>query len=309
MEEVNIDDLNKSNDYDYNAISLKSLIEILFQNKFLIIFTTTLVSIFSILYSLSIPNVYKSEVLVDVRSSSQANNILSQYSGVASLAGIKIPSGSEDKTSLAIEMIKSRDFFNHISRKHNLLPLIMAPSFYDLESKELIYDKEFYDNKNNKWLKNIPSFQEAHLKFLKTIKIEKSKDSSFLNISYSHISPFVSKKIIDIIILEINLISKERDLLEINNSLDYLSDQLLQNETLEIRNSINNLIEAELKKKMVNRINEDYLLMIIDSSYVPNKKFSPHRSAIVIFYTFFGILLSFFIVILKFNFVDKKRLD
>ena len=308
MQESNINnDQEKYNDYDFNAINIKFLFDLAFRHKFLIIFITSLVSIFSIFYSLSIPNKYKSEVLVEVRNDNQSTNILSQYSGVASMAGIRIPSASIDKTSLAIESIKSRDFFNYVFKKHNLLPFIMAPAIYELDTNRLIYDEDYFNFDKNKWVKEPPSYQEAHLKFLQNIKIEKSKNSGFLNISYSHISPYAAKNILDIIILEINQTIKEKDLIEINKSLNYLTLQVDKNEIYELRNAINNLIEAELKKKMVNRINDDYLLKIIDSSYVPYRKFAPNRSVIVVVYTFFGLFLSIIMVILKYNFFDKKK--
>ena len=81
---------NNTND----EIDLKELFFILWSSKYKIIIICFLFSVSAIFYSLSLPNIYKSEAVLSSASSSGSNlsSLASQYSGVADLAGISLPS-------------------------------------------------------------------------------------------------------------------------------------------------------------------------------------------------------------------------
>ena len=71
-------------------IDLKELFEVGWKNLNLIFYITITLILISIIVSLFLKNYYRSEsILMSVESTNQ--NIASQYSGLASLAGISIP--------------------------------------------------------------------------------------------------------------------------------------------------------------------------------------------------------------------------
>ena len=71
------------------------------------------------------------------------------------------------------------------------------------------------------------------------------------------------------IVREINLYAKEKDLIEIEKSLNFLYEQYQIYTESSVRASINNLIESNLEKQMYANTKEEYLLTIIDAPYVP----------------------------------------
>ena len=210
----------------------------------------------------SLPNKYTSSstlIISDTSSSTDGlGGMASQYGGLASLAGVRLPtSSSKDKLVLAEETIKSRDFMKILLGYENTLKNILAAADYDFSSNTIIYDDEIYDNKNDKWVyipavgqKIPPSYLEAHKEFVeKIVKVELDDETNFLKIEVEHVSPNYAFNLLNLIINELNETSREKDLAESNRALEYLENQLSITQQKDIRNSINKLIEAQLKHK------------------------------------------------------------
>ena len=110
-----IDSNKHANDFD-DEIDLLELFFVLVQGKWIITSVTAFLVIIGIIYSLLLPNVYQSEALlapVD-ESSSLVGGALSQYSGLAGLAGINLPTGDTSSNhKKAIELISSLNFFEN----------------------------------------------------------------------------------------------------------------------------------------------------------------------------------------------------
>ena len=85
---------DQSNKNYGDEIDLLELFHVLWGKKFYIVAITSIFALSSILYALSLPNIYKSEaIMMPVEANSEMGGMLGQYSGMASLAGISIPSG------------------------------------------------------------------------------------------------------------------------------------------------------------------------------------------------------------------------
>ena len=92
------------------------------------------------------------------------------------------------------------------------------------------------------------------------------------------------------------MISKEKDLQESQDALNYLYEKLSESQQKEVRSSINALIESQLKTQMLGNIRDDYLVSIIDPPFYPENKSSPKRSQIVVLATILGLMASILFV-------------
>ena len=147
---MNITNSNKAQESTFNddEIDLKELFNVLWKAKILIILITSFFALSSVLYALSLTNFYKSEAILSVAEQSIDRNPLSGMGGLASMAGISLPSSGEDKSEIAIKTIQSRAFLKHLITFENVLPSIMAAKSYDRKSKKILFDQEIY-NENN----------------------------------------------------------------------------------------------------------------------------------------------------------------
>ena len=106
---------NKNNlpDYEYidDEIDLMELFGDLWLQKRLIIVSTLIASFIAVIYSLSLPNIYVSKaVLSPTQQSGDLGSSLRGVSGLASLAGISLPSASSSNEIEAIETLSSFKF-------------------------------------------------------------------------------------------------------------------------------------------------------------------------------------------------------
>ena len=255
--------------YD-DEIDLRELFNVIWEGKKLIILITSVVAICSIVYSLKLPNYYSSESVLIARDSQDAG-ALSQYSGLASLAGVSIPSSGDTSVFEVIEIIKSREFVKHLMTFENVLPSIMAAKSYDAASQELYFDPEIYDAKTKTWTREPsknkgtkPSYLEAHKAYLKDmLSISQDKKTGLVSINIEHISPIFAKDFLALLIKEANTLNQEVDIDSSTKALNYLKKELSQTSLVEIKKSINQLIEAQLETQMMANIHDEYSLISI----------------------------------------------
>ena len=303
--------------YPDEFIDLGKLYSALLDYKLFIISLTLSATILTIIYAITLPNIYKSEALLEVANSNSGSSLsssLSQYSGIASMAGISLPGGeSGDKGNLAIEIIKSRDFLEHLVSFDGMLESLMASKSYDFESKKIIYDKNLYDHKKSKWVRPItkkknsmPSALEAHKLYIdKSLNISRDKTSGFISLSINHVSPEFAYRFLNMIILEANEIARTDALNNSTKAIDYLNKAAANTQVQEIRKSINTLVESQLETQMLASINDEFLLKIIDAPYIPEEKSDPQRILIIVLGFLGSFLASISIAVIRFYALNK----
>ena len=298
--------MDKDDHYIHDEIDLKELFNVLWTARKLIIQITGIFAIASVLGSLSLTNYYKSESLLLARSTTETKG-LSQFSGLAAMAGVSLPSSGEDKAAQTIALIQSRKFVSHLLRFDSILPSLIAPKSYNNSSGELFFDKKLYDSEAKKWnIKPIPSYIEAHEKYMEMMSISQDKKTGFISINIEHISPVFAKDLLDLIIRECNELLRKKDMEESKEGLEYLTSELAKTPFIEIKESINSLIEAQLETQMLTQINEDYILIEIEPPFVPEKKSKPSRALICVLGTILGGMLSMCIVLTRYYLAKEK---
>ena len=282
---------------------------ILWKNKILIILVTSLISIFSVYFSLSLPNYYSSSALLVQKDSGSSNSAsLGQYSSIASIAGINLDSGQENKIDFAIATLKSRYFIELIANSiDDFAPILIASKRYDDINKLIIFDEDIYNSKTKEWVREVeppfspePSLLELHRVFnSEVMSVNVDKQTGFITISIELISSYHAKNFLDQVINNLNEISRKNALLEADRYLGFLESELSKVSTLSIKDSLSKLVDIELNKKMMAEVNKDYLLKVIDPPFVPEKKSRPSRSIICIIGFIFGLILSISIVFIR----------
>ena len=253
-----------------------------------------------------IPNKYTSNALYEIRQSDQSQPDLSGLGGYASLAGLDLPSGGSSKNAEhVVEILKSKVILKNIMEIEGYRANLVAAKKYDFSSKKLLYKKNLYDPEKNIWTRkqknnigSIPSYIEIHEhKAYERLKISRDKATDFIEISFEHPSPYFAKIFIDTIIEITNSKIKKDDLSDATKSLTYLKKELKKTEFDEIKMSISKLIEENIKTIMLANIYDDYSLIPIEPSFIPEKKSSPSRILILMMSFLIGIVISIMTVI------------
>ena len=277
-----------------NEIDLFEIFAYLWLKKIIIAIFTISITVISVASSYFLPNFYKSSALLEVASgSSQMSSVSSSMSGLASMAGISLPgSASGDSTSFIVETLQSRDFIKNLITYDEVLPSLMAAKSFDTASKKINFDSNLYDAKKDVWIREVgypysktPSILEVHKEFNeKVLGVSVDKKTGYITISIEHISPVFAQSLIFIIIDELNKVSRNKDLKESEEAINFLKNEASKSSLSPLNNSISRLI---------------------DKPYLPEKKSWPRRTSILIisfFVSFLSILFYFTI-----NFLINKK--
>lgn len=299
-------ELKNKNLFENDEINLYELLKTFWDSKWLILSITTASCIFIVLYSLSIPNIYRSSALV-MPAQSQGSNVsgaLSGLGGLASMAGLSIPSGNSNNKEEAIAVLTSHQFLEDFIINNDILLPLMASKGWDAKKNELILNPKIYDIKNKKWIgkssskTNAPTIQEAVRSFRQIYIVSENKKNGFVTISIDFYSPYVSKEWIDLIIENINETMRVQAVSMATSSLNYLNDQINKTNISEIKIVLSELAKSETQKIMLSKSSPEYVFKTIDKAFAPEIKISPRRSIICIIGALVGFSLSLLISIL-----------
>jgi uncharacterized protein involved in exopolysaccharide biosynthesis len=298
-----------------DEIDLRELWNVIWQGKWIIFTCTALFAIVAVIVALYLPNIYKSSATLIPTTSDEQNGagaLASRFGGLASMAGISLGGSGVDKTKIAIETLKSREFLSEFIKRHELKTQLLAVKTWNAENNTLIYNDDVY-NANTKvwtwktqsqWKKDpLPTDQEAVEKLLKNITVNLNEKSSLVTISAMHFSPFIAQQWVQWLIDDINQYMRQQDISDAKKSIEYLSNKLEETSVAEMQKIFYELIEQQTKTKMLAEIRDQYVLKIIDPPTVPEKKDNPKRAIICLVATLlggmFGVTLVFVVRFIK----------
>ncbi len=304
------------NDLD-DQIDLRELFFVLGQGKWIITYVTAFLVIIGVIYSLLLPNIYQSKALlapVD-ESSSLIGGALSQYSGLAGLAGINLPTGETGSNSKkAIELIRSLNFFEKYLMPKIFLPDLMAFESWDEEKNKIIYDDSIFLKDSNTWIRDfsypqklIPSAQESFEVFKSGhLNILEDNKNGYVALSIKHQSPIIAKQWVEIIVEEVNSFYRQKDKEHSEKAVIYLNEQIAVTSLSEIRQVTASLLEKEIQKLTLIEANLDYVFEYVYPPSVMEKKTEPNRFLIVILFLILGALFGIIIVLVRHYFSNEK---
>lgn len=305
-----------------DEIDLRELFKTLWKGKWIIIATTCVFALGSVLYALSLPNIYKADALLAPAESSNGGGLskmAGQLGGLAALAGVNLAGGESSQADLAVQVMKSRQFAEEFITKHDLLVPLMAAKGWDLASNKLVLNEDLYNLNTNKWIRepkglrgSTPTKQEAFDFFNKEVLgINQDKDTGLYRVSISHYSPYIAQQWVNWLIEDINKVMRERTIAETSQNLAYLNTQLQRTAVTDMQSTFYKLIEEQTKSLMLAEVQEEFIFKVIDPAVVPELKDGPKRALICVLGTLLGGMLGAAIVLVRFAFrrKDTEELD
>ena len=274
-------------------ITIKELVqEIKLKKAFIAIFTLIFFLISSGI-AFYLPNKYESEVLVaPANPEGSQDSISSGFSGLAGLAGISLDSPGQSKVQEALEVIKSRKFINDFINKYQLKAAIMASEGWNKDLKQIEFDSSIYDDENDLWkkepsdIKTIKTFQDDLLSY------SEDKKTGFIKISITTISPELSREWVELLLLELNSYFREQTIYEASMMLSFLEIQVEKAKFIEIRKSIFNLMEEQIKIVTLAEGRPEYMFRTLDPAIIPEIKASPLRTLIILLSSLSGLIIA-----------------
>lgn len=274
--------------------------EQMWQRKWMVLVIWFASAIGSVLYALSLSNVYKSEAVMVAAIDTGSLGLGGQIGNLAAMAGISIGKDKPgDKSELAVQLLKSRDFVTDFLVRHQLAVDLMAVKSWDPLTDKIEYDPQVYDIKNKIWTRKVeppftpePSPQTLYKQFDEMFTADKDKLTGIIKVSLQHPSPKIAQQWLTQIIVDVNEEIRRRDIEEANRSLQYLQKKVEETNIAELKTLFYTLIEDQTKTLLLANVKQEYALRMIDPPFVPEEKAAPRRAVIVVFLTFAGFLFS-----------------
>ena len=274
---------------DGGEISISFILRAVMFSKWLITSAFIIVLIICVVVVMQLPNVYKANVLLMPNTDSNGLSIPGQLGNLAALAGVDVGSGGNEKTVLALEILKSRKFLIEFINEENIKPQIIAAANWKQANRELIYDSDQFDIATNTWVREvslpkkiIPSDLESVEEFSELFIVFEDKTNGMVKLSIQHYSPDLAKEWLEKIVYRINESMRSLDSKESETAISFLYNELEKSSNTEIRSMLFSLIEEQTKTLMLTKVKRDYAFSIVDPAIVPEVKFKPQRVIILI---------------------------
>ena len=301
-----------------DEIDLRELFKALWKGKWIVIAITFIFAVSSVLYAMSLPNVYKADALLAPAESSGGGGLskmAGQLGGLAALAGVNLGTSESSQTDLAVQVMKSRQFVEAFINKHDLLVPLMAARDWDLANNKLILDEDTYDTISGTWLREpnglrgaTPTAQEAFEVFSKEVlSVSQDKESGLYTVSIKNYSPYLAQQWVNWLIKDINKVMRERTIAETSQNLAYLNIQLQKTAVTDMQSTFYKLIEEQTKSLMLAEVQEEFIFKVVDPAVVPELKDGPKRALICVLATLLGGMLGVAIVLVSFAFRKKQN--
>jgi uncharacterized protein involved in exopolysaccharide biosynthesis len=282
-------------------IDLAALWMAAWRSRLLIIVATALIGVASVVATLSMPNVYRSSVLVAPVAQERQRGLSTLSGGLgalAGLAGINLSGVVVDNATLAMQTLTSRAFLTEFAKRHELVVPLFAAREWDIERQRWIIDSRIYDQDSGKWLRSVsppaeptPSDWEIYEVFSKMVTVEQDPKTSMIRVAVESRSPVAAKHWAEMLVRDINDYMRERDLAEASRSIQHLERRLEQTSISEMRMTTFQLIEEQMKIAMLAEARPEYVFRVVDPAVVPAEKSGPKRALICVLATLVGGLV------------------
>lgn len=284
-----LDTVNKTNLNEFNLIEI---LNILYGHKFKVITFALSVGIFSIFYSLRMPDIFLSSSIVYVHQDVENDN-----ESITNFSTGRSYNAYQNKTAIVLEVINSRDFIKSFLKNEENLIKLVAVKHWDKASNKLIINRDIFDPELNRWI-NKPTKNQIIREYRNSFISKEGKRSGLIEIGFRHRSPIAAKELTFSVINSLNIYINNMELKEIEFSIQKLMNNELDFQFTELKRKYSDTLEAKLAKIAKIKSYKDYPLKIIDSPIASDRKIRPRRSLIVLLSTILsGIFLSYIILI------------
>lgn len=289
-----------------DVIDLRELIAVLWRGKWVIVSCALLFAAVSLTVALSLPNQYRATAVLSPSTGGSGGGLSSQLSGLASLAGVTLGGGGEDESQIAMEVMKSWGFIEQYIAMRHMEVAVFAVTGWNPDTDKLIIDSDIYDSKAEKWIRRppknksvAPTSWELYERFADMMTVDQDKKTGLINVSVEYYSPALAKQWVDGLVMAINEYMRDRKLGMSNKNIEYLQSQIDKTPIAEMKTVFYQLIESEIKNKMLAEASPEYQFVTVSRAMVPERKTGPKRVLIVVLSTLVGGVLAAVAVLLR----------
>lgn len=253
------------------GVDLKGILLVLLDYKLLVVAITLVCSAAAIAFAFVATPIYRAEVLAtDVRDQSMGplSSVASQLGGLASIAGMNIGGGDENRRE-AQAVLGSRRLAEEFIKRYDLLPVLSAGA----EAMPTLWQTV------RKFRSNVLTIRDDARKGLTTVSMD-WRDAA------------VAARWANDYVALANELLRTQAMDSAKRNVEYLTKQIAQTNVVEIQRVMYNLVENETKTLMLANARAEFAFKVIDPAVPPEIRLKPQRKIIVLLGTALGFVLA-----------------
>jgi uncharacterized protein involved in exopolysaccharide biosynthesis len=270
-----------------DQLSVHELAQALWHGRWFILAVTLLLTASAAVAVKVLPKRFTAiAVVIPAEPASQGGlgGLASRYGGLASLAGISLP--SDGSASEAIATMESDGLTMEYIRRNDLLP-VLFPEKWDPVAK--------------RWKdKDAPTLRSGVDLFKHRVKsVMQDPKSGLIHVSISWTDAKIAEKWANDLVSETNTHMRQRAIDQSARNIEYLKSQVQSTNVVELRTAIFSLMESEIQKGMLARGNDEFALRVIDPAMAPERPSSPRSSLLLAASIVGGLFISALLVVVR----------
>jgi uncharacterized protein involved in exopolysaccharide biosynthesis len=238
-------------------------------------------------------------VLMPVADSSAGaglGGLLSQFGGIASLAGMSL--GGDNLKTEAYAMLLSREFADEFIRDESLLTVLF----------EKRWDPQAQQWRPSLWRRE-PTAADAFDRFNRKIRrVEQDRRTGIVTLTIRWKDPDVAARWANQLVERVNARMRERAVQDARHNLQHLQAQYDRTQVLSLRETVARVMENEVRREMLATVRKDYAFRVIDPAIpaAPHEFVSPRRVRLMAGAFAFSFGLGLLLVLVR-HFANRER--
>lgn len=263
---------------------LFDLLAALWRGKWTLLLSCAAFGLVGLLYAIYATKWYQADVVLMQSSSDQLGSGVSQFAGLASLAGINLNTASSSKESIAV--LQSRDLAREFIESHKLLPTLEG------------FIRRSQKGESASTPLDVRDAERLFTEDIRSVREDPKRGVVVLSITW--VDPVVAANWANAMAVQVNQRLQSRALAEAERNIKYLRSELEGAASPFVQQALSRLLESETQKLLVARGNGDFAFRIVDSAQVPKERVRPKRVLVCLLAVTAGLLLGGFIVLLRY---------
>jgi uncharacterized protein involved in exopolysaccharide biosynthesis len=267
-------------------LSLVEALDATLRRKWFVILCATCGMALGVLIGLLSRPIYQAEVLLAVQGSSGGGlQALSRsFSGLASLAGIELPGGSDNNRSSAIATLSS----------HKLLELFLA----DEKVRETILRETSGPAWFGSSTKEVSRWELAQ-RFRRYFAVAEEKDSGLVRVSTFWFDPDTASRWANQLVQMADQVLREQSLSTSRQRIEHLQKEYEQAAVVPVRTAISNVLENEFRNLTIAQVDREFAFHVIDPAVSHERPVRPRKALIALAFGLLGFVLGCTVAILR----------
>ena len=289
--------MNQPQDLDF--FDLRTLIRVVWRARYIVAGCALGMAIaaYSVTYLMT-PYYRVTTVVADASDPSGSAGLMSalgQLGSLASLAGVGGLAGEVRASDEALAVLTSDDFLDRFMTAHGLIPVLYA--------KQWDAEKKAWDPEKGR----PPTHGSAVRYFRGLITTSRDRRTSLITVSVDWKDRVLAARWCHGLIQDLNAEMQNRALSRAREHIKYLRQQIDVEGSVETRQAVGRLLEAQLKQEMLASVSRDYVFKVVSPGRAPDpdRFVRPRRMLLAAIGFLFGSGLGVLLAFIRINRVSK----